>query len=34
MTPEEIIADYNNRAINHKKEDLAWKFQFFSLSLR
>ena len=34
MTPEEIIADYNNRAINHKKEDLAWKFQVFSLSLR
>lgn len=34
MTPEEIIADYNNRAINHKKEDLAWKFKFFSLSLR
>lgn len=34
MTTEMIIADYNNRAINHKKEDLAWKFQFFSLSLR
>ncbi len=29
-----IIADYNNRVINHKKEDLAWKFQVFSLSLR
>ena len=34
MTPEEIIADYNNRVINHKKEGLAWKFQVFSLSLR
>ena len=29
MTPEEIIADYNNRVINHKKKKFSLEVSVF-----